>query len=207
MRYKGQYRLKCEYDATINQFPRKLDGTYEDIDVYIDCLKNVRVYSYGHGVLQVYIPSIGRGNNIIKDVVEKYGDNIIFDIEKTDTEVLFKFKAKDMNKLEEYLKPKTGGSNISPFSNKNLPKNKTYKIPDEELESYKNIVAKIPTERILTLSHMTNNFLKTLATKKNTWEDIKSDMALKGLNGKNYIHSIGKWKSYLNYLEEHLCSN
>ena len=34
--YKGTYRIKCEYDLSKNQFARKLDGTYEDIDCYID---------------------------------------------------------------------------------------------------------------------------------------------------------------------------
>lgn len=52
---------------------------------------------------------------------------------------------------------------------------------------------------------MTNNFLKTLVTKKNRWEDIKADMALKGLKGKEYIHSIGKWSEYIAYLEKELC--
>ena len=33
---------------------------------------------------------------------------------------------------------------------------------------------------------------------------IKADMALKGLKGKEYIHSIGKWNDYIKYLEENL---
>lgn len=102
------------------------------------------------------------------------------------------------------LKPKTNGANISPFSSKNLPKNKDYKIPDENLIAYKNIVAKIPPERILSLTHSTNNFIKSLVTKRNTWEDIKSDMKLKGLKGKEYIHSIGEWDNYINYLNNNL---
>ena len=65
-------------------------------------------------------------------------------------------------------------------------------------------MAKIPPERILTLTHTTNNFIKSLVTKKNTWEDIKADMALKGLKGKEYIHSIGEWNNYIKYLQENL---
>ncbi len=85
-----------------------------------------------------------------------------------------------------------------------MPRNKDYKIPDEEIIKYKNIVAKIPRERILDLTHKTNNYLQSLVTKKNTWEDIKADMALKGLKGKEYIHSIGKWNEYIAYLEKEL---
>lgn len=117
-------------------------------------------------------------------------------------EVLFQFKSKYMCALEKYLKPKTSGSNISPFSSRNLPKNKSYKISDEDLVKYKRIVEKIGEKQIIMLTHITNNYLKTLITRRNTWEDIKSDMALKGLSGKNYIHSIGEWDKYIRYLEE-----
>lgn len=202
--YKGKYRIKCEHDQASNMFARKLDGTYEDIDCYIDCYKNIRIFYYGKSILETYIPSVGRGNNLIKSITEEYGNNIIFDIQKTDVEVLFKFKSKDMDRLEKYLKPKTSGSNISTFSSKNLPKNKNYKIPDEDLVLYKNIVKKIGQNRIIELTHRTSSYLKSLITKNNSWENIKSDIALKGLSGKNYIHSIGKWNEYIKYLEKEL---
>ena len=150
--------------------------------------------------MQAYIPSIGRGNNIIK-AIQEIDPSIIFDIEKTDAEILFKFKYVNSDKIIPLLKPKTSGAGISPFSNKNLPKN-DYKIPDEDLVMYKNIVAKIPQERILTLTHSTNSFIKSLATKKNPMENIKAEMKLKGLKGKEYIHSIGKWTEYISYLKE-----
>lgn len=203
-KFKGKYRLKVEYDKQTNDFPRKLNGTYEDIDVYIDCQHGNRVFYYGKSVLQAYIPSIGRGHNIIKAINEQFGQDVLFNIEETDSEILFRFHYKDSDKIIPLLKPKTNGANISPFSSKNLPKNKDYKIPDENLIAYKNIVAKIPPERILNLTHSTNNFIKSLVTKKNTWEDIKSDMKLKGLKGKEYIHSIGEWDNYINYLNNNL---
>lgn len=36
-KYKGKYTLKVPYDEKTNDFNRKLNGTYEDIDVYIKC--------------------------------------------------------------------------------------------------------------------------------------------------------------------------
>ena len=69
---------------------------------------------------------------------------------------------------------------------------------------YREIVSKISSERILTLTHTTQNFLKSLITKKNAWEDIKADMVLKGLKGKEYIHSIGLWNKYIKYLKENI---
>lgn len=85
-----------------------------------------------------------------------------------------------------------------------MPKNKTFKIPDEQLEAYKEIVAKIPQERILTLTHSTNNFIKSLATKRNPIENIKADMKLKGLRGKEYIYSVGEWDKYIKFLKENV---
>ena len=189
-----------------NTFNRKLDGTFEDVDCFIDCLYGNRIYYYGRNKLHAYITSVGRGHNIIKAIKQQFQGEIIYDIEETDDEILFKFSTKDADKIIPLLKPKTSGSNISPFSSKNLPKNKEFKIPDETLIAYKNIVAKIPRENVLTITHKTNSFLKSLATKKNTWENIKADMALKGLKGKEYIYSIGKWNDYIKYLEKELCS-
>ena len=203
-KYKGKYRIRCPYDLSTNQFPRKLNGTFEDIDLFINCQYGNKIFYYGRNTLQAYIPSLIRGHNIIKYINENIGQDIIYDIEETDSEVLFKFNTKYDDQIIPLLKPRTNGASISPFSSKNLPKNKDYKIQDEEFVAYKNIVSKIPKERILDITHMTNNYLKSLATKKNKWEDIKADMIAKGLKGKEYIHSIGKWNDYIDYLRKEI---
>jgi len=118
--------------------------------------------------------------------------------------LLFQFKSIDINKLEKYLKPKTSGANISPFSSRNLPKNNSYNIPKDEIMLYQNIVEKIGKNHILNISHVTKKYLKTLVDKNCTLEFIKSDMAKKGLSNKNYIHSIGKWSDYIRYLKKEL---
>lgn len=202
-KFKGIYRLKVPYDFKTKDYNRKLNGTLEDIDIYIDCINNVKIFYYGSSILQAYIPSLGRGHNVIK-AINEMDSSMIFDIEETDSEVLFKFKHVNSDKIIPLLKPKTSGSNISPFSLKNLPKNKDFKIPDEELSLYKEIVVKIPQERILTITHSTNSFIKSLTTKKNPIENIKADMKLKGLKGKEYIYSIGEWDKYIKFLKENL---
>ena len=198
--------MKCPHDTLRNQFPRRLDGTFEDVDLFIDCYNNIQISYYGKGILQAYIPNLKRGNNIIKEIQNNYKD-YIFDIEKTDTEVLFKFHSKYMKDLEMYLKPKTSGASISPYSNKNLPKDKSYCVPEDDLKRYKEIIKNISKESVIIVGQCTNNFLKSLTNKKYTWEDIKSDMAVKGLRGKEYIHCIGQWDNYLNYLRKELTDN
>lgn len=201
--YKGKYRLKAPYDLKTHQFPRELNGQFADGDVYIDCYNNIKIFSYGHGILEAYIPSIGRGHNIVNAIKENFKEDIILYIEETDSEILFRFNSKYMEQLEKYLKPKTNGASISPFSSKNLPKTK-YVIPDEDLVKYKIVVEKIPQNQLITLIHTTQSFLQSLVTKNITWENIKDDMALKGLKGKEYIHSIGKWDEYIIYLNKEL---
>ena len=200
-KFKNQYRIKVPYNLTTNDFTRKLNGTLEDIDCYIDCQCNNKIFHYGRDVLQAYIPSLGRGHNILKAISE-IDPSIIFDIEETDAEILFKFKYSNSDKIIPLLKPKTSGAGISPFSSKNLPRDKNYKIPDEVLKEYKDITSNLPTNKLILVGKYTNNFIKSLATKKNTYDDIKNDMALKGLKGKEYIHSIGLWDKYIDYLRK-----
>lgn len=202
--YKGKYRIKAPIDLSTNTFARKLDDTFEDIDCYIDCYQNVQISYYGKKLLECYIPSLGRGRNIVKTIKKELGEDIILYLNETDSEVIFRFHAKHMGQLEKYLKPKTSGSDISPFSSRNIPKT-DYIIPDEDLDMYKQLIENIPQNQRIELAHITKNFLKTLVTKQCTWENIKADMTLKGLKQRDYIHSVGKWNDYIKYLEKHLC--
>lgn len=244
--YKGKYRILCDVCEDTNDFPKKLNDTYEDIDCYISCDKGIKIFHYGRGVLDCYVPSIKQGRSILRSF---YRDNInesntstsvseyvitkddkeihikkesisiidedlyeeelknnkfIFDIIETDEEINFKFKAANMELMEKYLNPRTYGAKISPFSNKNRPKTK-YNIPDEDLLTYKKIVSNVPQDKMIFIGKYTKDFINSLATKKNTLEDIKADMRLKGLKGKEYIHSINQWDKYIKYLEKELC--
>lgn len=138
---------------------------------------------------------------VFKDDIEK--SNLILNIEETDSEVLFRFHSKHMEQLEPYLKPKTSGADISPFSSRNLPKTK-YTIPDADLNAYKEIVSKIPQNELISLVHTTKKFIEAYAKKNLKGVDIKADMALKGIKGKDYIHSIGAWDKYIEYLKKNI---
>lgn len=72
------------------------------------------------------------------------------------------------------------------------------------MQPYKDMLANIPENKRLSIGIITNNFIKILAAKKNPIENIKADMKLKGLKGKEYIFSIGRWSNYIKYLKENL---
>jgi hypothetical protein len=143
-----------------------------------------------------------RGNNIIK-AIQQINPNIILYTQKGDSEVIFRFKYSDSDQVIPLLKPRTSGASISPFSSKNLPKS-NYTIPESDLTEYKSVISDVPKNELLSICHTSNNFIKTLITKQNPIENIKADMKLKGLKGKEYIHSIGQWGNYINYLRKEL---
>ncbi len=204
MKYKGTYRLRTEYDVRLNTFPREYNGQFADNDIFIDCKNKVQIFSVGRGILQVYIPSIGRGRNYVKAIKDAFqGENIIINIEESDEEVLFTFNAKYMKDLEPILKPKTNGADRSPFSSKNLPKYK-YEIPEDDLLLYKKVTSSIDMKNMLMLSRLTQSFLEKMCNKKYTMEKLKEDMAKSCLKSKEYIHHIGRWDNYIKYLEENL---
>ena len=242
-KYKGKYTLKTDFNKQTNDFNRKLNGTYEDIDVYIKCSNSGQIFYYGNrGTLQFYCPTLQRGRNIVREIYAKYispdnaeciatdiqkddktitrtsykikdlnifcsdirnKENIIFDIEETDEEVLFKFKYQNMDKLEAILKPLTTSPNRSPFSSKNLQKS-DYKIPDEDLKKYKTITANLPQNKLISLVHTSQRFLTTLSTSQKKQEQMRSEMKRLGMKPKEYYHYIHKWDEYLEYLENEL---
>lgn len=142
MRYKGIYRLKAHIDQNTNDFPRDWNGLIDSDDVYIKCALGCQIYHYGHGVLVAYIPSIGRGHNILKALGQRLcnfdittiginykplydallKEGTIRHIMENDEEVEFRFHSKNIELIAEYLRPQTSGAGISPFSTKNLPK-------------------------------------------------------------------------------------
>lgn len=227
MKYKGTYRLKPNLDQFTNDFPRTddegIDPSYDDI--YIKCANGSQIYHYGHSALMAYIPSLIRGHNILKSLAKElnlvgedaefrdYGtlypllenNGTIFDIKENDSEIEFKFNAKNIDMIAKYLKPQTSGADISPFSTRNLPKS-NYKIPCEDLALYKEITGSIPTENKLSISIITKEFMAEIMGKDKLYKSInmKSHMRQSMLKGKEYIHKMGYWNQYLNYLRNNL---
>lgn len=217
MRYKGKYRLLPVIDQETNDFPRTPSGDVEeDIEIYITCQHNNRIYAYGtdgHKEMQLaaYIPSLGRGRNIRKTMDKEKIQYYAYD--ETDEEVRFLFSAKDIEKVASLLKAKTGGANISPMSKRNLPKDKSVQIPYEDMKRYKDITSGLDKNRMFSIKSVNKSFMDNVLAKKLKENprtrkpfDYKADMRRLMLAGKTkeYIWVKGLWKEYIDYLNDNL---
>lgn len=198
--YKGVYRLLCPYDHN-NEFPRDLQGRYDETDVYIPCANHIQINYYGKSILKIYIPSVIRGKNILEEIKETIGEDHIWKTDFTDKEVLIYIHSKYMPDLEPILKPFKRGASISPFSKRNLPKHHCI-IPDKELSDYKHIIDNIPKKNVLTIVHTSKLFLKNLYPQQKKQEQILKEYQKSRMPIREFIYSIGKWDDYLTFLSE-----
>lgn len=226
MKFVGKYRVKANLDLETNDVPRDEHGVIDPDfdDIYIKCAKNAQIYHYGDDILVAYVPSLGRAHNILiamakdlhiiseesmsRDYEALYStlnqDGTIYDIRENSEEVEFKFKDENIEFVAKYLQPQTSGASISPFSSKNLPKT-SYKISDSDMNKYLEITSVVPKEDKLKIGIITRKFLKSIANEEQYKDiDFKSDMKKKMLKGKEYIHSIGAWDKYIEYLQQEL---
>lgn len=222
MKYKGKYRIMSHIDKNTNDYPRDLNGNIEQNDAYIKCEKGNQIYHYGRSTLVAYIPSIGRGHNILFSIAKDLcgledridyeklyelleQEGTIKNISENDKEIEFMFNAKNIEFIAKFLKPHVSGSNISPYSTRNLPKKK-YTIPNDDLLKYKKITESISKDNILLISQITRRFFSDYLAKKSLYKrkDFNKDMKLKMLKGKEYIHSEGLWDEYLKYLQKEI---
>lgn len=243
-KYLGKYRLKAEIDKSTNDFCRDVNGNLDNpYDIWIQCKNDIRIYHYGKDILEVYIPHIIKGKNIIKTIYRNFinksntetvikekqlGDKIVkvenviiinldlFNKEirnndfityysESSEEVIFRIKDGKIRKIIDLLEPIISGANISPFSPKNLPKNK-FNYTQAQIKEYEEIIEQIPKEDKLVISKINNNFLKDFLVKKQRLDltSIKKEIKLKGYKLKDYIYYKGYEKEYLNYLKKEI---
>ena len=217
MKYKGIYRLLPVIDQETNDFPRTPSGDVEeDLEIYIACQYGNRIYAYGtdgHKEMQLaaYIPSLGRGRNIRKAMDKEKVQYYAYD--ETDEEVRFLFSTKDIERVASLLKAKTGGANISPMSKRNLPKDKSVQIPDEDMKRYRDITSSLGKDKMFSIKSVNKSFMDNVLAKRLKENprarkpfDYKADMRRLMLAGKTreYIWVKGLWKEYVDYLNDNL---
>lgn len=208
--YKSIYRIMPVIDKSTNDFARDCTGKIDKDNVYIACYYDIKIWHYGGSKLIAYIPSLQRGHNIIKSL-KKAGVNV-FDCDDSDEEVIFKFDASDIETVTSFIKPKTSGAGISPFSSKNLPK-ANVDIPENEMAKYKSLISKL--DNPLAIRGFNTSFLDNILAKKLRPKgkrkpfDYKSDQKAMKLSHdvKGYIYAKGMFDDYLDYLEKEIDSH
>lgn len=213
MRYKGKYRVLCELDMDTNDFPRNSDGKIDDdVGLYIPCKYNGKIYAYGregkYMQLCAYIPSRTRGRNIKKQMDK---DKVPYHhYDETDEEVSFLFPSTEIDIVAKLVGAKVSGANISPFSTRNLNKNKDIKIPEEDMGKYKNIVKTINKNNMYQIRIVTNNFLNNVLQRKERKKDKnfdwKADSKRMKLSRqlKEYIYMKGYWNNFISYFQKNI---
>ena len=133
--------------------------------------------------------------------------------DETDEEVRFLFSSNDIEKVAKLLKAKISGANISPMSKRNLPKDNSVTIPDDDMTMYKNATSSINCGNMARLKSLNKSFMDDVLAKrlkKNPRArkpfDYKADMRKLMLAGKTkeYIWVKGLWKEYVDYLNDNL---
>ena len=211
--YKGKYRVKAHYDLATNDFVRDAEGELDDSfgDFYLSGRSGIEIH---HGVgseLACYVPKLQLGNNVLRSyynamigsegkksidkiVTELKEHGYVNDVDILSIEVFFTFDAKYLDNLAPIIKLKTSGANISPFSVKNLPR-RPYTIPKKDMDYYKECKGELTG---LQISRLQDAFIR-----ENFDDNFKSEMKKEMLKANQYIHKIGHWKDYCNYIKEH----
>lgn len=195
-KYVGTYEVRADYDEETKDFPRLPDGTIDPSfdDYYINCSNGIKIRHATGSTLSCYIPSLQRGNNIIKQLNDI--GSIVIESDILDNEVYFTFLANDIDVVAKLCKVKTKGKNIQPLSPKTLPKKKSI-IPDNEMYRYKKICVKLaekPLDRAQIIMKANKEYEKELSS------DYKQEMKSLILDFRGYIWHIGKWDEYLEFL-------
>lgn len=202
-KYVGIYEVRADYDEDTNDFPRQIDGTLDPSfdDYYISCQNDIKIRHATGSILSCYIPSLIRGQNILKQIKEQGCQVIECDI--LDSEVYFTFPASDIEVVAECCKARTKGRNIQPLSPKTLPKRKAKDvIPDDELKRYKLAFNKLDGEKPFEKAQKLRAINKDFESKLK--KDWKVEARSLKLDFRGYIWHIGKWDEYLSTIKENV---
>ena len=208
LKYVGTYRVKAEYDQNTNDFPRNENGQIEESfeDLYIPCKNNILIkHTYiGDDILVCcFYEKIKTANNIYDKIMQQY-PNIDIEFEDSAPDGFIYFHAKDLKKLATILKPITTGKGINPFSKKNLPKPE-YKIPSKDLSQLYKLTQDFDRSQTLQFFKKSNSeFLDMIFNEKKSY---KNKFKSSGLNSREFIHSIGVWDRYINYIQNQISKN
>lgn len=193
------------YDLETNDFPRDeqgaIDSTFDDL--YIPCKNNAMIRHAIRDNLSAYIPTLKRGKNIVREIEHKCGKNIIYNLDETSEEIYFEFKTSYLDEIAEIMGASKRQAKLSPFSPKNLPKG-SHMVPDKDIEMYREIIKDIPFNELHQLKPLYDKFDKVIKKKFGKGYDVEAERIKASLKAREFIHSIGMWKEFLEFMKKEL---
>ena len=206
-----KYKVLPEFDVRTHDVPRDKAGNINPTfdDLYIPCSGGAKIYHYGQREMVAYIPSVKRGNKLLRQL-----KGIAYNIEITDAEVLFRFKIDHLDRVADALKARQNrisrvdGEYIvhSPFASINLPRAEIPHIAPEKMQEYKAILKQIGDGDYLIIGKLTRRYMTEIMAKKLNVDDINAEMKRQKLSRyrKEFIYANGCWDDYLEFLKKEI---
>lgn len=206
-KYVGTYRVKAELDEDEHDFPRtdsgSLDPTFDDL--YIPCKRGIIKHTYiGNDILCIcFYDSIKTGNGVYREIKDKY-PKIELELDNSVNDVYIYFHAEDIKKIATIIHPRTSGSSIAPFSNKNLPKVE-YKIPAKDMSILYDITKDLSkVETMHFYKNLNNKFINGIRKLDGKKFDAKEAYKKSRMGAREFIHSYGLWDKYVAYAKKYI---
>ena len=202
LKYVGTYRVLPILLEGENDLPKDpaggVDRSFDDF--YIPCVKGIIKHTYQPYYMMWYTDKLTTGRNVKKELEDK--SIPIYNYEETSSEVMLWFKDENMKEVASVVKPKTQGKNISPLSVKNTQQKtviEKYSIPLKDYQQYAAIVEKLDFANKMQFARTaTKDFDKVLVTIKGKKFDPVKARKASGYGYKEFVHSIGLWKEFIN---------
>lgn len=204
LKYVGKYRVEAEI---IDDFPRNKEGEIEESfdDLFIPCTYGVIKHTYaGNDILCVCMyDRQSMGIKIEKRIKEAF-PQIEIECEAACNDYYIYFNANDIEKIATIIKPRTKGKNIDPFDmavkeikKKIITKTKNnYEIPVKDQNALYSIT------RSMTDRSAKMKFFKTYSSRYIEKIGREVDFNKSPLKIKQFIHSIGEWNNYVDFIQK-----
>lgn len=204
--YVGTYRVVGQQDVYGN-FTENKD------DTYIPCAHKMQIFRFGENVLAIYIPTTQRANNIYKQcynyLTEECRNNLINEGIKNKkgvpfsdgAEAIIYFKEQYIKEVAEIVKAKTLGASITPFSVKNLSREKNTYVPPN-LELFEDLTNNI-SQWIEKQGGNMNLYLKLYRALKDEYSiDFVKKSREQGIRVNELIDQLGLSQKVIDFLQE-----
>ena len=219
LKYVGTYKVLTELTTDTNDFVRDYDNEIhpEYDELFIPCANDgVIKHTYSDSVLAYITPKV----SMFKKYKELLKQNkISYTTDDTAEEYIIYFNDADMTKAAKIFGAKTRGKNTPPYDKSNIPNRivvkkekkepeeihviNTYVIPSRDWTNLYNVLAPIQgrSEKMKFTKQTLEEFDKEISKIKGPGFNVEQERKKVNLPPREFIHSIGLWDRYIEFLK------